>query len=61
MDVAVGFANFLVRTTSLKFPRTARTVKRLLRMPVEPKTGATVWADPIPTRSAAANLSGDAA
>jgi hypothetical protein len=62
MDVAVGFVNFLVRTTSLRYPRAARTVKRLLRMPVETKTGATVWADPIPTRSAPANhVSGDAA
>jgi hypothetical protein len=63
MDVAVGFVNFLVRTTSLRFPKTARTVKRLLRMPVETNAGATVWADPIPTRSApaASQVSGDAA
>ncbi len=61
LDVAVGIVNFLVRSTTLRFPKAARTVKRLLRMPVETKTGATVWADPIPTRSAPANVSGDAA
>ena len=53
--------NFLVRTTSLRFPKTARTVKRLLGMPVETNAGATVWADPIPARSDAAKVSGDAA
>ncbi len=50
VDLLVGLANFLVRTTSLRFPRTARTVKRLLGMPVETSAGATVWADPIPAR-----------
>ena len=61
VDVIVGFVNFLVRTTSLRFPQTARTVKRLLGMPVETNAGATVWADPIPARSTPANVSGDAA
>jgi hypothetical protein len=61
VDVMVGFANFLVRTTSLRFPKTARTVKRALRMPVERNAGATVWADAIPARSSSAKVSGDAA
>jgi hypothetical protein len=61
VDVMVGYANFLVRTTSLKFPNTARTVKRMLGMPVDAIAGATVWADPIPAKNAAASVSGDAA
>jgi Sulfotransferase domain len=61
VDLTVGYVNFLVRTTSLRFPKTARTVKRLLGMPVEANAGATVWADPIPARSHSADVSGDAA
>ena len=61
VDVIVGYINFLVRTTSLRFPKIARTVKRLLGMPVETNSVATVWADPIPVRSDAAKVSGDAA
>ncbi len=60
-DVMFGFADFLVRTTSLRFPRTARAVKRMLGMPVEAKARATVWADPIPVRSTSANVSEEAA
>ncbi len=60
VDVLVGLANFLVRTTSLRFPKTARAAKRLLGMPVETTAGATVWADPIPTRQSA-GASSDAA
>ncbi len=60
-DVIVGYVNFQVRTTSLRFPKTARTVKRLLGMPVEAIAGATVWADPIPARREGAKVSGDAA
>ncbi len=61
MDILVGFGNFLVRTTSLRFPKAARSVKRMLGMADETTAGATVWADPIPSRSAAANVSEDAA
>ena len=61
VDVIAGYVNFQVRSTSLRFPKTARTLKRLLGMPVETNAGATVWADPIPVRSDAANVSGDAA
>ncbi len=61
VDVTVGFFDFLVRTTSLRFPQAARTVKRMLGMPVETKARATVWADPIPTRSASSSVSSDAA
>jgi hypothetical protein len=59
-DIVVGRLNFLVRTTSVRFPKTAQTVKRLLGMPVESNAGATVWADQIPDRSPA-NASGEAA
>ena len=61
VDVMVGLADFLVRTTSLRFPQTARTVKRMLGMPVEAKARATVWADPIPVRSTSTNVSEEAA
>ena len=61
VDVMVGFANFVVRTTSLRFPKSARTVKRLLGMPLETSAGATLWAEAIPARSAANCVSGDAA
>jgi hypothetical protein len=61
VDVIVGYVNFVVRTTSLRFPKTARTMKRVLGMPVEANAGATVWADPIPARSDGAKVSGDAA
>jgi hypothetical protein len=52
IDIMVGRLNYLVRTTSNRFPKTANTVKRILGMPVH-NAGATVWADPIPARSAA--------
>jgi hypothetical protein len=61
VDVMVGTINFQVRTTSLRFSKTARTVKRLLGMPVEANAGATVWANPIPVRSDGTKVSGDAA
>jgi hypothetical protein len=60
VDLLVGVANFLVRTTSLRFPKTARAAKRLLGIPIEATAGATVWADPIPTRPPA-TASNDAA
>jgi hypothetical protein len=59
-DILVGRLNYLVRTMSVRFPKTASTVKRMLGMSVEAKAGATVWADPIPTRPAA-NAANDAA
>ena len=51
VDIMVGRLNYLVRTTSVRFPKLASTVKRLLGMPVEANAGATVWADPIPMRA----------
>jgi hypothetical protein len=60
IDIMVGRLNYLVRTTSVRFPKTASTVKRMLGMSVETKAGATVWADPIPTRPAT-NAANDAA
>jgi hypothetical protein len=53
VDIMLGRLNYLVRTTSVRFPKTASAVKRLLGMPVETKARATVWADAIPTRPAA--------
>jgi hypothetical protein len=60
VDIMVGRLNYLVRTTSVRFPKTATAVKRKLGMPVDSKAGATIWADPIPTRPAA-NAANDAA
>jgi hypothetical protein len=60
VDLMVGLLNYVVRTTSLRFPKTARTAKWLLGAPIETSAGATVWADPIPTRTSA-SASSDAA
>jgi hypothetical protein len=60
LDMMVGRLNYGIRTTSLRFPKAAHAVKRLLGMPIETSTGATVWADPIPTRTAA-DAAGEAA
>ena len=54
IDMMVGLADFLVRTTSLRFPNTARTVKSMLGMATAPDAVASVWADAIPERSSAA-------
>jgi Sulfotransferase domain len=48
VDILVGRATFLIRTTSLRYPRTARTFKRILGLPVESPAGATAWADATP-------------
>jgi hypothetical protein len=48
VDILVGRATFLIRTTSLRYPRTARTFKRILGLPVEAPAGATAWADATP-------------
>ena len=61
IDMMVGLADFLVRTTSLRFPNTARTVKSMLGMATAPDAVASVWADAIPERSSAATRAGDAA
>jgi hypothetical protein len=60
LDIMVGRLNYTLRSASLRFPKAAQTVKRLLAMQTEPTAGATVWADPIPTRSAA-DVPGEAA
>ena len=36
---------FLVRATSLRYPRTVRTIKRILGFPPTAPAGATAWAD----------------
>ena len=38
----------LVRSTSQRFPQTARVIKRMLGLPVEAMVGATAWADAAP-------------
>jgi hypothetical protein len=50
VDIMVGLANFLLRTASARFPKTARTVKRMLGMPVDSVAGAIVWADLVAAR-----------
>jgi hypothetical protein len=52
-DLWAGRANFLIRATSQRFPAAARSVKRLLGMPVETQLGATTWADPVPSTAPA--------
>ena len=54
IDIAVGLLNYQVRTMSVRFPQAARTVKRMLGMPVDAIAGATVWADPVPGKASAA-------
>ena len=49
-DLWVGRSTFLIRACSQHFPATARTVKRLLGLPVAIQVGATAWADPVPLR-----------
>jgi Sulfotransferase domain len=61
MDVAAGLANFLVRTTSLRFPKTARALKRMLGKSAESSGGATVWSDAVPAAQGGSSVSSDAA
>jgi Sulfotransferase domain len=42
-DLVVGRVNFLARAVSLRFPRTARRIKRLLAGSTEPVRGARTW------------------
>jgi len=60
VDILVGRLNFLVRALSVRFPKTAQAVKRMLGMPIESSAGATVWADPVADKKRA-NTSGEAA
>jgi hypothetical protein len=48
VDIAVGRATFLIRITSLRYPATARALKRLLGLPALAPAGATAWADTSP-------------
>ena len=50
VDIMVGRATFLVRSTSLRYPGTARTIKRILGLPEKAPAGATAWADATPTQ-----------
>jgi hypothetical protein len=47
IDLMVGNANFLIRSLSQRWPRTARSIKKPLGIPVDGGAGATVWADPV--------------
>jgi hypothetical protein len=50
VNIAVGRATFLIRATSLRYPATARAIKRLFGLPTVAPAGATAWADAPPTR-----------
>ena len=50
IDLIVGRATFLVRSASQRWPRIARSIKRILAMPIDSHAGATAWADPVPSR-----------
>jgi Sulfotransferase domain len=56
IDLIVGGATFLIRSASQRWPRTARSIKRILGVPVDAQTGATAWADPVPSRTDARGL-----
>jgi hypothetical protein len=47
-----GRLNVLLRSTSQRFPATARAVKHLLGIPEHAGAGATVWSDPAPAHPA---------
>jgi hypothetical protein len=55
-DLMVGKASFLIRSASQRWPRTERSIKRILGIPVDAQAGATAWADPTPSRSDARGL-----
>ncbi len=48
VDLMVGYAMLVVRATSLRYPRTVRTIKRFLGFPTVAPTGATTWVGPTP-------------
>jgi hypothetical protein len=56
IDLTVGAATFLIRSASQRWPRTARSIKRILGIPVDAQAGATAWADPVPSRPDARGL-----
>jgi len=45
IGLTIGRSNQLIRCMSLRFPLAARSLKRLLRMPIDRTTGAVAWAD----------------
>ena len=56
----VGRATFLIRTASLRYPRTARAIKRILGLGRRrPQAGATAWVDPTSGRSPKAKRTGE--
>ncbi len=48
-DLWAGRLTFAIRSSSQRFPATARAIKRLLGMPSQTAAGATAWADPVPS------------
>jgi Sulfotransferase domain len=59
VDLMVGRATFLMRRTTSRYPRTARTIKRFLGLPVDDSSGATAWADTASPHSRARVSSGE--
>ena len=45
VDLMVGRATFLMRSTTSRYPRTARAIKRILGLPIDDSAGATAWAE----------------
>jgi hypothetical protein len=52
-DIGTGRWTMVIRTTTDRFPATARAVKRLLGLPVQTSAGATTWSDPVRSDPAA--------
>jgi hypothetical protein len=48
VDLMAARVTFLVRSTSQRFPQTARVIKRMLGLPDAAQVGATAWADAAP-------------
>jgi hypothetical protein len=53
VDIIVGRLDFLLRSSSQRFPGTARAVKHLLGIPFETKAGAMAWSDPVSSHGTA--------
>jgi hypothetical protein len=53
VDIIVGRLAFLLRSSTQRFPGTARAVKHLLGIPFETKAGAMAWSDPVSSHGTA--------
>jgi hypothetical protein len=56
VDLMVGRATFVVRAMSQRFPGMARSIKRILGLPVDTQAGATAWADATPSHPRAQRI-----